>query len=317
MLQSVAILYGGDSAEREVSLESGAAVAEGLSQLGHRTKLFDVREDPVSSIHWSPFDTAFVALHGTYGEDGGVQAELAQLGVRYTGSSTEASQCAFDKLAAKQRFSEAGIPTPEHRPIHNDDPPESVAAKANEIGYPLVVKPARQGSSVGVSIVSDSTQLKAAVDLCFQHDTKGLIETGIAGEEWTVGLINYRCLRPVQIESATKFYDYKAKYQDDRTQYHVADLESQRQLIGEIQTVSRDACAVVGTSGVARVDLRLDPAGKPWVLEINTVPGFTSHSLVPKAAAASGISFPELCEMALLTAFREESADNAQFRRAS
>lgn len=306
MLQSIAILYGGDSAEREVSLESGMAVADALARLGHDTTLIDTRDVPVNCIDWSGFDTAFIALHGTYGEDGGVQADLARLRVPYTGSGIEASRCAFDKLATKAKFAKTGIPTPAYEPIDADEPIEAVCAKAEAIGYPLVIKPARQGSSVGVSIVAEPGQLAAAVELCFQHDTKGLIEKAIIGEEWTVGMINYRCLHPIRIESATEFYDYAAKYQDNRTQYHIANVQTDYKLIDRLQDISRDACANVETSGVARVDFRVDESGQPWVLEINTVPGFTSHSLVPKAAKASGISFPELCRMALMTAVLDQ-----------
>ena len=296
MSQRIAVLYGGCSAEREVSLESGRTVADALTARGHAVQLIDPAVTNVAELDREQFDCAFIALHGTYGEDGQVQRELDALGVAYTGSNAEASIAAFHKWTAKQRFSDAGVPTPLARFVAE---PADVAAAADHIGYPLVVKPCSQGSSVGVTVVFDSKNLARAAEECFRHDTCGLVETAIVGEEWTVGLIDERCLPPIRITPARGFYDYQAKYSDNRTDYHVADDETPGSLVVGLQTLARQACQSLGTSSITRVDFRVDESGQPWVLEVNTVPGFTSHSLIPKAAAAEGIALGELFESAL------------------
>lgn len=296
MSQRIAVLYGGPSAERDVSLESGETVARALRGRGHEVELIDPLNTPVAEVDWTGFDCAFIALHGTYGEDGTVQRELDVLGVPYTGSGVEASIAAFHKWAAKQRFRGAGVPTPVAQLVADTS---GVHTAAGEIGYPLVVKPCSQGSSVGVSIVLKSEDLAAAAEECFRHDTQALVETAIVGEEWTVGLIGQHCLPPIRITPACGFYDYKAKYQDDRTDYHVAGMETPTAFVDELQTLARRACDSLGTTGIARVDFRVDESEQPWVLEVNTVPGFTSHSLIPKAAAAVGMSLGELFESVL------------------
>lgn len=295
-LQRIAVLYGGPSAEREVSLESGRTVANALAERGYAVTLIDPIVTPVANADWRRFDSAFIALHGTYGEDGDVQRELDAMGVPYTGSNAAASAIAFDKWAAKQRFTDAGVPTPAARLVRA---PQGVPAMANEIGFPLVVKPCSQGSSVGVTVVFEPKRLEEAAEECFRHDNRGLVETAIVGEEWTVGLIDRRCLRPIRITPARGFYDYEAKYRDDRTDYDVADDSAPSKLVAALWALAGAACEAVGTSGIARVDFRVDEAGQPWVLEVNTVPGFTSHSLIPKAAAADGISLGELFESVL------------------
>ena len=295
-LRAIAVLFGGSSAEREVSIESGNAVAAALRSRGHRVELVDPAVTPVAAVDWNRFDAAFIALHGTYGEDGQVQHELDALGVAYTGSSAAASALAFDKNRAKVAFRSANIPTPDSKLISSNDSSEANALAADRIGYPVVIKPCSQGSSVGVSIVREPGQLAAAIAECFRHDTFGLIERAVLGEEWTVGVIDGQALSPIRIESARDFYDYEAKYNDNRTGYHQADAETAPEQVDALQQVSLRACAALGTSGIARVDLMVDAESKPWVLEVNTVPGFTSHSLIPKAAATAGMSLGELCE---------------------
>lgn len=303
-LRTIAVLFGGSSAEREISIESGNAVAAALTSRGHRVELINPAVTPVAAVDWNRFDTAFIALHGTYGEDGQVQNELDALGVAYTGSSAAASALAFDKNRAKAAFRSARIPTPDSALISSrnlqgnssSNSPAANAQAAARIGYPVVIKPCSQGSSVGVSIVREPGQLTAAISECFRHDTFGLIERAVIGEEWTVGVVDDQALPPIRIEAARDFYDYEAKYNDNRTSYHPADSETNPQQIDDLQQVSRHACAALGTSGIARVDLIVDAESKPWVLEVNTVPGFTTHSLIPKAAATAGISLGELCE---------------------
>lgn len=295
----IVVLYGGSSAEREVSLQSGEAVTNALRSLGHRVEPIDPVRTPVRSIQWDRFDSAFIALHGTYGEDGVVQKELDDLGVRYTGSSSAASALAFDKERAKEAFRLAGVRTPASRTISRDDNSAELRKAADEIGFPLVVKPCCQGSSVGVTIVLEPPALETAIARCFEHDRRGLIESAVLREEWTVGVFNRRCLTPIRVEPARGFYDYEAKYHDERTSYHLAGTETAEDFVNDLQQISQRACEALGTSGVARVDLMVDDDRRPWVLEVNTVPGFTTHSLIPKAATAAGLTLAELCEAAL------------------
>ena len=291
----VAVLAGGDSDERSVSLKSGMAVVEALAQAGHRVLHLDPAIVELSGIDWSQFDVAFVALHGRFGEDGQVQQLLDEAAVPYTGSSALASRLAFSKSAAKERFEQFGVPTPRYSLIHYNDDLQQISRKADDIGYPLVVKPDTQGSSLGVSIVRSPEQLPNALKLCFQYDVFGVVETMIEGTEWTVGLIDAQTLPAIKIETDREFFDWQAKYEDDETRY-IFDANVPSDVIANMELVAKNACSALGTSGLARVDLRLDAQNQPWVLEINTVPGFTDHSLLPKAAARMGIDFVTLCD---------------------
>ena len=291
----VAVLAGGDSDERNVSLKSGMAVADALAQSGHSVLHLDPAIVELSGIDWTQFDVAFIALHGRFGEDGQVQQLLDTAHVPYTGSSALASRLAFSKSAAKERFEQFGVPTPRYSLIHYNDDQLQISRKAAEIGYPLVVKPDTQGSSLGVSIVRSPEQLPNALKLCFQFDVFGVIETMIEGTEWTVGLIDLQTLPAIKIETDREFFDWQAKYEDDQTRY-IFDADIPPDVIEKMELVAQNACVALGTSGLTRVDLRLDEQCHPWVLEINTVPGFTDHSLLPKAAARMGIDFPTLCD---------------------
>lgn len=291
----VAVLSGGNSAERTVSLQSGLAVVQALRSSGHQVSQIDPAKKDLTRIDWSEFDCAFIALHGAFGEDGQVQSILESAGVAYTGSDPTASRIAFSKSAAKQRFLEARVPTPRFSLIHINDGSAEIRAKADAIGYPLVVKPDAQGSSLGVTIVDVPSQLDAALNACFSLDDFGLLEAAVIGSEWTLGLIGDTPLPLIKIETDRGFYDYRAKYQDDATQF-LYEFEITAEEADAITSVGQQAAAAIGTRGVARVDIRVDQQGKPWVLEINTIPGFTDHSLVPKAAARAGIEFVELCD---------------------
>ena len=300
----VAVLAGGDSDERSVSLKSGMAVAEALAQAGHRVLHLDPAIVELSGVDWSQFDVAFVALHGRFGEDGQVQQLLDEANVPYTGSSALASRLAFSKSAAKERFEQFGVPTPRYSLIHYNDDLQQISRKTAEIGYPLVVKPDTQGSSLGVSIVRTPDQLPKALKLCFQYDGFGVVETMIEGTEWTVGLIDLQTLPAIKIETDREFFDWQAKYEDDQTRY-IFEADVPRTVIEKIELVAQNACIALGTSGLARVDLRLDSQNQPWVLEINTVPGFTDHSLLPKAAARMGIDFVTLCDRIVQSCFEK------------
>jgi D-alanine-D-alanine ligase len=257
--------------------------------------LIDPRQVDLAHVHWSEFDVAFLALHGTFGEDGEIQALLEGWGVPYTGSNSETSRLAFSKSAAKERFLLSAVPTPAYVLIHESDDATRIERQAKKLGYPLVVKPDSQGSSLGVSIVRSPDELPRALTRCFHYDRFGILERFVDGTEWTVGLLDQMVLPPIQIETPRGFFDYEAKYADDATQY-VFDSDVPPHAIAAIAEVGHRAAEVLGTQGMARVDIRLDKYLQPWVLEVNTIPGMTSHSLVPKAAARIGIEFGELCE---------------------
>ena len=305
----VAVLAGGDSDERTVSLKSGMAVADALASSGHRVLHLDPAIVELSGIDWSQFDVAFIALHGRFGEDGQVQQLLDTANVPYSGSSALASRLAFSKSAAKERFMQFGVPTPRYSLIHYNDDLQELSRKAAEIGYPLVVKPDTQGSSLGVSIVRTPEQLPNALKLCFQYDVFGVIETMIEGTEWTVGLIDLQTLPAIKIETDREFFDWQAKYEDDGTRY-IFDADVTHEVIEKMEVVAQNACVALGTSGLTRVDLRLDAQNQPWVLEINTIPGFTDHSLLPKAAARIGIDFVTLCDRIVRSCCNEKRQDS-------
>uniref|UniRef100_A0A7C2K035 D-alanine--D-alanine ligase n=1 Tax=Schlesneria paludicola TaxID=360056 RepID=A0A7C2K035_9PLAN len=299
----IALLAGGDSDEREISLQSGVAVQRALTARGHTVIHLDPAVVDLPSIDWRPFDVAFNALHGRFGEDGGVQQILEAAGVPFTGSSAAASRLSFSKSAAKERLSQAGVPTPEYVLVHYADDPHRIAKLVAEIGYPLVVKPDSQGSSLGISIVRHPSDLDAALRLCFQYDSFGLLEQYITGTEWTVGVMDALVFPAIQIGTDREFFDYHAKYLDESTEYRF-DSGWPRAAVAAIEETGADACRALDTSGLARVDLRVDAARNPWVLEVNTVPGFTDHSLLPKAAARMGIDFADLCERAVSACLR-------------
>lgn len=298
----VALLAGGDSDERAVSLKSGAAVKAALLSRGHRVMHLDPQVVDMADVEWSKFDVAFLALHGRFGEDGQIQQILAQAGVPYTGSDAVASRLAFSKSAAKERFQQHGVPTPNYTLIHYSDDSARLHRIAGQMGYPLVVKPDTQGSSIGVTIVERALQLDAAARRCFQYDSFGLMEAAIAGTEWTVALLDREVLPAIHIETPDTWYDYQAKYHSDATQYRF-DYAVSAATVRQIEAAAEAACSALGTKGLARVDLRLDERKQPWVLEVNTIPGLTDHSLAPKAAAQIGLDFAGLCERMIEASF--------------
>lgn len=297
-LWRVAVLAGGDSDERAISLQSGSAVQQALSGRGHFALPLDPSVVDLAGVDWRQFDVAFLALHGQFGEDGQVQQILDNAGIPYTGSDANASRLAFSKSAAKERFLQYGVPTPEYSLLHYTDDLSRIERITREIGYPLVVKPDCQGSSLGVSIVHAAEDVAAALKTCFQFDSFAVIERAIIGTEWTVGMLDELVMPPIQIETDREFFDWQAKYEDDTTRY-LFESKLPRHVLTAIADAAQNACRALGTRGMSRVDLRVDEALAPWVLEVNTIPGFTSHSLVPKAAARMGIEFGELCERAI------------------
>lgn len=294
-LLSVTVLAGGPSAEREVSLESGAAVADALRRSGHRVRLADVSPDDLHALD-APADVIFPALHGAFGEDGTLQRILEQRGLAFVGSGSAASALAMDKAACKRRVAELGIPTPAYEVLDQ--------ARVPGIKPPAVVKPVDQGSSVGAHIARDAAALREAVRQTVEQFGRALVEAFIEGAEITIGMLDDRPLPAIRIRPGRDFYDYEAKYRDARTEY-CFDTGLEAAVLEQLATLSLRAFEHIGCRHLARVDWIVDAAGQPWFLEINTLPGFTSHSLLPKAAARAGIGFEALCDRLVRMALRD------------
>jgi D-alanine-D-alanine ligase len=294
----IAVLCGGDSDEREISLQSGHCVAEALRERGHEVTLVDPAETPPEAALFRDVDAAFLALHGRNGEDGTIQTVLDRMGVVFTGSGAEASRLAFSKSASKERFFQCGVPTPRYVLVHESDNVQRCCELADRIGFPLVVKPDSQGSSLGVSIVRTPESLAAALKRCFRFDSFALLEQMVDGTEWTLPLLDDEPLPLIQVSTPREFFDFTAKYEDPATEYRFEFAESRAEISSLVDAGNRAARAI-GTKGLARVDLRLDGEGRPWVLEVNTIPGLTEHSLLPKAAVQSGLALGELYERCL------------------
>ncbi len=293
----IVVLAGGVSAEREVSLESGACVAAALKQRGHRVLQFDTA---ILALHEIPRSTDVILpmLHGTGGEDGTLQRGLGRLGIPWLGSSAQASALTFDKVATREVLAKAGLPVAPGLALHSTASGESIKNASRQIGYPQVVKPAAQGSSVGISIVDSEREIEAAAAEAARWGEVFLIEKFIAGREVTVPVINGVVYPVVEILPAARWYDYSAKYTDEKTRYEVAP----KNLPANLNQIVLSACKACGVTGISRTDLRVDSAGKAWILEINSIPGMTSHSLVPMSARARGICIGKLCEQLLLQA---------------
>jgi D-alanine-D-alanine ligase len=299
----VAVLLGGDSSERAVSLNSGNAVLAALQSRGVAAHAFDPQSRPVQALADEGFDRAWIALHGPGGEDGVMQGALEWLGIPYTGSGVLASALTMDKLKTKRVVVGAGSIAPEYAVLASAaDLPAALAS----IGLPLMVKPASQGSSVGITKVKSAGEFAAAYAAARAVDPIVFAERFITGFEYTVGILQDRALPSIRIRPATEFYDYEAKYLRNDTQYDCpSGLDAAEE--AELQTAALTAFRVTDCYGWGRVDFMRDPATqKFYFIEINTTPGMTDHSLVPKAAREAGIDFPELCWRVLETSFVRE-----------
>ena len=286
----VAVLFGGRSAEREVSLKSGAAVLASLLRSGVDAYSFDPAVQNLQALVDDGFDRAFIALHGRFGEDGTVQGALELLGIPYTGSGVMASALGMDKWRSKLVWQAAGLPIPNYALL---DGRSDWQAVAQQLGLPLFVKPANEGSSVGISKVKTAAELPAAYREAARHDQLVLAESYIGGGEYTVAILGEQALPVIKIEPANEFYDYEAKYLRNDTRYLCpSGLDAAQE--AEMQGLARRAFALIGGQGWGRVDFLMDAAGKPYLLEVNTSPGMTDHSLVPMAARQAGLSFEQL-----------------------
>jgi len=286
----VAVLLGGKSAEREVSLMSGTAVLEALQRQGVDAHAFDTGTQTLTDLADEQFDCAFIALHGRYGEDGTIQGALDLMGVPYTGSGVMACALAMDKWRTKLVWRASGIPTPRFEMLNTET---NFMATADSLGLPLIVKPARDGSTIGLTKVSSDKAVAGAYREAAKHDSMVLAEQFVDGPELTTAILDDEALPLVRIEAPDGKYDYDAKYFSDETRYFCpagvdAGLEDR------VKRISVDAFRILGCKGWGRVDVMIDADGEPWVLETNTVPGMTGHSLVPMAAKVAGLSFDQL-----------------------
>lgn len=284
----VAVLFGGKSGEREVSLKSGSAVLAALQRQGVNAEAFDPATRPLHDLE--KFDRAMISLHGRFGEDGAMQGALELLGIPYTGSGVMASAIGMDKWRTKMIWSAAGISTPAFELVKADS---DFAAIEQRLGLPLFVKPANEGSSIGISKVKQAGGLKAAYELAAKSDPLVIAEQFVGGGEYTVGILGDKALPVVRIVPKNEFYDFEAKYLRDDTEYLCpCGLSSDKE--AQIQREALQAFNAIGCRGWGRVDFLMDADGSHYFLEINTSPGMTDHSLVPMAAKAAGISFDEL-----------------------
>ncbi|MBT8091013.1 MAG: D-alanine--D-alanine ligase [Gammaproteobacteria bacterium] len=300
----VAVMLGGLSSEREVSLNTGTAVLKALLARGVDAHAWDPAEKSLAKFANAGFDRVWIALHGPGGEDGALQGALQWLDIPYTGSGVMASALAMDKVRSKHLFRACSIPTPDYAVIRSQ---ADASVGAEQLGFPLIIKPSRQGSSFGMSKIFERAELNAAVDLALQYDTTALLETCITGDEFTVAVLQGRALPSIRIVTPRVFYDYRAKYQSDRTEY-ICRGTSDDAAEQDYADLAVAAFNELDCAGWGRVDFMADADGQPLVLEVNTVPGMTSHSLVPMAAKKEGIDFEELCWRILETSFRVRQA---------
>jgi len=287
----VAVLLGGKSAEREVSLDSGTAVLEALVRSGVNAEAFDPQERSVTEL--VNYDRAFIVLHGRGGEDGQIQGALEWLNVPYTGTGVQGSAIGMDKVKTKQVWQGSELPTAPYRIVTKDSDATDIV---NALGLPLIIKPVHEGSSIGMSKVEKIEDFAEAIAKATEHDAVVMAEKWITGREYTIVVLNGQALPVIRLEPPqdVAFYDYEAKYQRNDVQYGIPCglTEAEEQ---QLKALSLRAFQAVGASGWGRIDAMQDEQGNFWLLEVNTVPGMTSHSLVPKAAAAVGYSFDELC----------------------
>jgi len=296
----IAVLYGGNSAEREVSLNSGKAIAQGLKQAGFNVVLFDTKETPVTELAVQNIKRAFIALHGRGGEDGCLQGALEYLGIEYTGSNVLGSALSMDKVRSKQMFKACNIPTAPFAVVTKEDLANiNVQKQLDDLGGKVMVKPAHEGSSIGMAMADSPEKLHNALIEAFGFDGDVLLEAWIDGPEYTVAILGDEALPAIHMETPREFYDYEAKYQSNSTQYHcpcgLPEAEEEK-----IKALSLQAFKATGASGWGRVDLMQDSEGHWQILEVNTVPGMTQTSLVPKAAKVHGLTFSELVEQIAL-----------------
>jgi D-alanine-D-alanine ligase len=286
----VAVMMGGSSAEREISLQSGQAVFEALQRQKVDAHIVDPHENLMTQLETGNFDRVFIALHGRGGEDGVMQGLLETLEIPYTGSGVLGSSLAMDKCRSKRIWQSYELPTPEFVELNENSDWETVV---KYLSLPLIVKPVREGSSYGASKVKELSQLESAWRQAHEYDERVMAESWIVGSEYTTPILGDQILPAIRLETPREFYDYEAKYIADTTQYHCpSGLDAE--IENNLGKLAFDAFKALDASGWGRVDFMLDTDDKPWLIEVNTIPGMTSHSLVPMSAKQAGMSFDEL-----------------------
>lgn len=292
MADKVAVLFGGTSAEREVSLKSGNAVLKGLLEKGIDAYAIDTRDYPITQLKQDGFTKAFIALHGRGGEDGITQAILTYQNIPYTGSDVLSSALTMDKLKTKLVWKSSNLPVADYVMVEKGQP-ICVEELVKQLGLPLFVKPSHEGSSVGMSRVNEATDLQRAIEHAFKFDNSVMVEAFLSGAEYTVAIVGDEVLPTIKIQPATPFYDYDAKYLSDKTQYFCPSGLDEAQEMA-LRDLAYKAYQSVGCRGWGRVDIMFSAEGNPYLLEVNTAPGMTDHSLVPMAAKQCGWSFSDL-----------------------
>lgn len=304
----VGVLMGGPSSEREISLKSGKAVLSALLESKVKAVAVEIitdnREENIRLLRSFDLDCAFIALHGRFGEDGAIQEILESINLPYTGSGIAASRLAMDKIKALKTFKQAGLAVPKSQVLVKSAYRKNKIFK-NELGLPLVVKPGNHGSSIGLSLVDDQKKIISAIDLAFEFDEKIIIEEYIQGKELTVGVLERKALPVIEIIPKNKFFDFAAKYQAGLSEYIVPAI-LEKSCAENIQRIGLKAHDLLGCFGCSRADFILSKNGLPFILEVNTIPGMTSTSLLPKAAKAIGIDFNHLCLKLLELAYEKE-----------
>jgi D-alanine-D-alanine ligase len=290
----VAVLMGGIGEERDISIQSGNCVTQALKKAGLNVVVADIRPDNLDILDEASIDIFFLALHGRFGEDGQLQQILEYKSLLYTGSGPEASRLAFDKLASKKRFAKAGVATPAVIKFDAQRGIKEPEKQLLQLSGRVMVKPVRQGSTIGVSIADDPMSALAAAQQCLSRFGDCMIEEFIPGREITVGILEGQALPIIEIKSKTGFYDYQAKYIDEQTEFLFNTIDNPA-LIGKINAAALDCFNALSCRGFGRVDFILSDEEKVYALEVNNIPGLTAHSLLPKAAAKAGLSMSDLC----------------------
>jgi D-alanine-D-alanine ligase len=299
----VAVLMGGWSAERDISLLSGKAVLNALKENSINAHGIDVDRDIAAVLDAGQYDSVLIMLHGRGGEDGAMQGLLEVMGLPYSGSGILGSALAMDKLRCKQVWAAEGFPTPEFMVLENEQDANSAI---DQLGQPLIVKPALEGSSIGMSKVEVEAEMLPAFNKALECRGTVIAEKWITGAEYTAAILNHRVLPMIRLETDRKFYDYVAKYESNDTRY-ICPCGLDETIEQELGAIMIDAFEAIGASGWGRVDFMLDTDGRPWLIEANTVPGMTSHSLVPMAAKQAGIGFNELVIEILRSSYERQA----------
>jgi D-alanine-D-alanine ligase len=298
----VGVLMGGASAEREISLSSGKAVFDALKRLNVDVVALNVGDNPISILAEHKIDRAFNVIHGRGGEDGVLQSVLGIMNIPYTGSGVKASALTMDKLRTKLCWQGAELPTPRWVVLENE---KDVALCIEQLGFPVIVKPSEEGSSIGISKANNKEELQEALSVALKYQCDVYAEAWVKGDEYTVAVVNGEALPVIRLETPNTFYDFEAKYHSNTTKYH-CPCGMLKQQENEVKLLALQACRVVGVKGWGRVDLFIDDSGRTQLIEVNTVPGMTSHSLVPMAAKVDGVEFDELVWRILETSFDEK-----------